>query len=134
MTKFQSKKVFVNASCEEVYEFMADFNNFEKLMPSKVSGWEATNDTCSFKIDGIGTLSMRIVSKQPGKSINIISDGDNPVEYKLDCYFFKYGKNQCEIAIDFDAELNSFMKMVASNPLQNFVNMLAEKVKEVYEK
>ena len=133
MTKFESKKVFVNKTCEEVYEFLADFNNFEKLLPSKVTNWESTLDSCSFKVEGIGKLSMRIDSKKPGRFINIVSDGDNPVDYTLDCFFYKYEKDKCEVVLEFNAELNSFMKMVASRPLQNFVDMLADKLKELFE-
>ncbi len=133
MTKFESKRVIVNAPCEKVFDFMTDFNNFEKLLPGKVSDWKATKDSCSFKIEGIGNLSMRIASKTPCKQIHIVSDNNNPVNYTLDCYFYNYGKEQCEAELVFDAELNSFMKMIASDPLQNFVNILADKIKELFE-
>ncbi len=133
MAKFESKRVIVNAPCEKVFEFLADFNNFEELMPDEVSNWEATSDSCCFKIEGIGNLSMRIASKTPCKQIHIVSDNDNPVDYTLDCYFYNYGKEQCEVELVFNAELSSFIKMIASNPLQNFVNMLTDKIKELYE-
>ncbi len=133
MTKFESKKVIVNASCQVVYEFMADFSNFEKLLPQEVSNWKVDGDSCSFKIEGIGDLSMRIASKKPCSQINIVSDGSNPVDYNLDCYFYSYDKDRCEVELIFDAELTAFMEMVAANPLQNFVDMLADKIKELFE-
>ena len=133
MTKFESKRIIINAPCEKVYDFMADFNNFEKLLPDRVSNWQATSDSCSFKIEGIGNLAMRIESKTPCSQIHIVSDGDNPVNYSLDCFFYKYEKEQCETEIVFDAELSAFMQMVASKPLQNFVNMLVDKLKELFE-
>lgn len=133
MARFESNKVVVNAPCEKVYNFVADFNNFEKLLPDKVSDWHSTIDTCSFKIEGIGRLSMKIESKTPSRQIHIVSDGDNPVNYTLDCFFYQHGKEQCEVELIFEAELTAFMQMIASNPLQNFVNMLADKIKELFE-
>ena len=133
MATFESKKVIVNAPCEKVYDFMADFNNFEKLLPSQVSQWEATTDSCSFKIEGIGNLAMRIASKTPHRQINIVSEGNNPVNFMLDCYFYNHDQENCEIEFILDAELTSFMKMVASSPLQNFVDMLADKIKELFD-
>ncbi len=133
MTKFESNKVVVNAPCEKVYEFMADFGNFEKLLPDKVTNWQSSGDKCSFKIEGIGKLAMRIAKKDPCKHIHIVSDGDNPVDYTLDCFFYNYGKDQCEVELIFEAELTSFMEMIASNPLQNFVNMLVDKIKELFD-
>ncbi len=133
MAKFESNKVIVNAPCEKVYEFVADFNNFEKLLPDKVSNWQSTTDNCSFKIEGLGSLAMKIESKTPCKQIHIVSDGDNPVDYTLDCFFYQYSDKQCEVELAFEAELTSFMEMIASNPLQNFVNMLADKIKELFE-
>ncbi|MFW5792843.1 MAG: hypothetical protein ACOCWC_01065 [Bacteroidota bacterium] len=133
MAKYKSKNSDINASCETVYNFMANFNNFEKLMPSQVKNWKSDGETCSFTIESLSELSMKINNKVPNKSINIISYGKNPVDYTLDCFFWPVGKDKCEVEIIFNADLNAFIKMVADKPLQNFVNMLADKLGEQFE-
>ncbi len=130
MTEFISDRLVVNASCNKVYSFLSDFTNFEQLMPDQIKNWKADQDTCSFTIEGLADLSMRIASKNPHKNIHIIADGKNPIDYTLDCFFFENEGDSCKVELVFNAELNPFIKSVASRPLQNFVNMLATKLQE----
>jgi len=47
MTEINSEKVFINNTDKNVFNFLNDFNNFEKLMPEQVINWQSTTDTCS---------------------------------------------------------------------------------------
>ncbi|MEE4178080.1 MAG: SRPBCC family protein [Bacteroides sp.] len=134
MTKFQSKRVLVNASEQEVYHFLSDFRNFKDLMPPQIVDWQADEDSCSFTIQGMASLSMRMQEKVPFQKIHIKADGQNPIDYSLDCYFEPEEENRSRVEIVFDAELNPFLKMVASGPLQNLVNMLADKLEDIFAK
>ena len=133
MAKFESEQVIIPASAATVFEFLSDFRNFENLMPSQISNWEADGDTCSFTIEGLAGLSMRIAGRTPYTNVHIVSEGKNPVEYTLDCFLQPDGEDRCKASLEFDAALNPFMKMVASRPLQNFVNMLAEKLQQHFQ-
>lgn len=133
MAKYKSERTQINDSRESVYGFMADFNNFEKLMPAQVKNWKSDKDSCSFAIEGLSNLSMKFNNKVPHSNLNIVSYGDNPVDYTLDCFFYEAGDNKCEVEIVFEASLNTFVKMVADKPLQNFVNKLADKLKELFD-
>ncbi len=133
MTKFEERDILVNADCKTLYTFLSDFRNFEDLMPDQVKNWKAGPDTCSFTIEGLADLSMRIDGKFPHNSIRIVSDGKNPVNYRLEYFFSKAGEDKCRISIVFDVDLNPFMKAVASRPLQNFVGLLGEKLQKKYE-
>lgn len=130
MTEFISDRLVVNASCNKVYSFLSDFTNFEHLMPDQIKNWKADEDTCSFTIEGLADLSMRIASKNPHRNIHIIADGKNPIDYTLDCFFLENEGDSCKVELVFNAELNPFIKSLASRPLQNFVNMLATKLQE----
>ena len=51
MTTITSDKVSLNASPEEVFKFLEDFNNMDQLLPrDKISDWKSDFDSCSFKI------------------------------------------------------------------------------------
>lgn len=132
MAKFESDYITLNTDCKTVFDFLGDFRNFEDLLPSQVKNWKADQDSCSFTIEGMADLSMRIDGKYPHNNIHIVSDGKTPVAFKLDYFFRKRDDNSCQCSIVFDANLNPFQKMVASNALQNFVNMLADKLRERY--
>lgn len=131
MTKFESTRLLINTDCETLFAFLSDFRNFEELVPDQVSNWQADELGCSFTIPQMADLSMRIGSKTHCRSIHIVSDGKNPTNFTLD-YFFSPVDDKCEITIVFDVELNPFMKMLASKPLQHFVNLLGEKLQQRY--
>ena len=63
MTRIESDKVTVNKTSEEIYTFLSNFNNFQKLMPEQVTNWQSTEEDCSFTIAGMASLGMKIVEK-----------------------------------------------------------------------
>ncbi len=130
MTEFVSDRVDINAPSGKVFDFLSDFTNFEHLMPEQIKNWKADKDSCSFTIEGMADLSMRIASKTPNKNIHIVAEGKNPLDYTLDCFLFDKEQDESKVEIVFNADLNPFIKAVASRPLQNFVDMLANKLQE----
>ena len=102
-------------------------------MPAQVINWKSTVDSCSFTIKGMTDLSMLISEKIPYSRIVIIPGEKAPFNFSLICQFNDVGTkvNRTIAQIIFDAELNAVMEMLAKNPLQNFVNMLVAKLKEL---
>jgi len=132
MASYNSDSVLLNAPCEEVYGFLSDFRNLQSLMPEQVTNWQATESECSFTISGLANFSMELDSKAFCRNIHIVSKGDNPVSYSLD-YFFRQKDRQCEVSVQLDAALSVFLQSVASRPLQNLVNIIAEKLQHTFQ-
>lgn len=130
MTEFVSERVEINMPTDEVFDFLSDFTNFSSLMPEQIKNWSATENTCSFAIEGLAELNMRIASKSKASNIHIVADGKNPVDYTLDIFLFDAPFNKSKAEIIFNAGLNPFIKAMASKPLQNFVDKLAQKLQE----
>lgn len=134
MTVLESKKTLINNSPANVYAFLSNFNNFERLMPEQITNWKSTEETCSFTISGMADLSMRIAEKKEFDYIKYVAEGKNPFNYFLENKNIETDNGQCISQLIFHAELNPMLKMMASKPLQNFVNMLVEKLKQEMEK
>ncbi len=117
-------------SAAEVYTFLSNFNNFEKLMPEQVTNWKSTEDECSFTISGMASLGMKIREKNPNSLIRVEKHGKAPFDFLFDCNIREQG-NECDVQLSFDADLNPMLKMMAVKPLENFLNMLVHKLKEV---
>ena len=83
MTKIESEKVEINNSAEKIFNYLSDFKNFEKLMPTQVSNWSANSEECSFTINGMATIGMKIIEKIPFSKIIISSNGKVPFDFKL---------------------------------------------------
>lgn len=131
MTEIKSETVSINRSAEEVYNFLCDFNNFGKLMPEQVINWKATSDQCSFTIQGMANISLYMKEKKPYSMISFGSGDESPFSFSLNNYLDSIGANSSNVMIVLVADLSPMLKMMAARPLQNFVNLLVNRLKEV---
>jgi carbon monoxide dehydrogenase subunit G len=130
MTRLESDTVTINKSAEEIYNFLSDFNNFGHLMPEQVTDWQSTSDECSFTIKGMASLGMKIIEKTPASFIKIARNGKAPFDFYLLVNITDKGA-QSTVQLLFDADLSPMMKMMASKPLTNFLNLLVNRLKTV---
>ena len=130
-TKLESDKVEIPNSAQNVFNYLSDFRNFEKLMPSQVTNWTATADECSFVINGMASIGMKIIEKTPYTKITITSNGKVPFEFKLFVLIEEKDADHCTGQLVFESDLNPMLKMMVEKPLGNFFNMLAGKMKEI---
>ncbi len=131
MTRIESDKKIIDRSAESIFSFLGNFNNFQKLMPEQVTNWQSTEEECSFTIAGMASLGMKITEKIPHSLIKVSRNGKAPFDFTLDCNIHSIDGNKSEVTLAFDADLNPMMKMMAVKPLQNFLNLLLNKLPEV---
>ncbi len=131
MTKLESDKVEINNSASTIFNYLSDFNNFEKLMPSQVTNWSSTSEECTFTINGMATIGMKIIEKTPFTKITITSHGKVPFEFKLFVLLTEKDATNCIGQLTFESDMNPMIKMMVEKPLGNFFNMLAQKMKEI---
>jgi len=133
MTRFTSQPVTINAGDSAVYSFLNNFNNFEKLMPEQVVNWQSTEEKCSFTIKGMADLSLVMGQNEENRKVVYDSDANSPFPFQLGFDISPEGASAAVVIASLEARLNPMLKMMASRPLQNFINMLVEKLKEVME-
>lgn len=133
MTTIESAKVSVNASMDEVFEFLKDIRNIEELLPKdKISNWKADESSCSFKIQNTATISLVQHELKRPHLIHIKSGESSPFPFDLDIHMDKEG-DQTKGYLIFNGDLNPFLKMMAVKPLTNLFNYMAEQLKKKYE-
>jgi hypothetical protein len=130
-TKIDSEIVDIDNSAENVFDYLSNFNNFEKLMPAQVTNWTSDEDQCSFTINGMATIGMKIIEKKKPELITISSNGKVPFEFKLYVHITPVDAGKCKGQLKFDSEMNMMIKMMVEKPLGNFFNMLAQKMKDI---
>jgi len=131
MSKYTSKIGKINKSDELIYTFLTNFNNLKSIVPKdKVKDFEATEDTCKFKIEGIGQAGLKIIEKEPNKLIKITSDGKSPFSF-----FFWIQLKPMEgeekataIRLTIDANLNPMMKMMVAKHLQKGIDAMVDQI------
>lgn len=132
MKKFESENVQLNRLAEEVFEYVGNLSNFGKFMPEQITNWQATIDTCSFTVQNMTTLSMKIQERVPFERVNVVPDGKAPFDFSLQVILVPVSTDYCEAKIIFNADLNPVFSMMASKPLQNLVDLMAKNLAKIY--
>lgn len=133
MSTIKSELQTVNAPAEKIFSLLSNFNNFRHLMPPQITNWQSTEDVCSFNIQGMADIGMRMKEKTPYRKITIASTGTSKLDFDLIISLKDFGNNQTETQLVFEASLNPMMGMMVTKPLTNFVNILNQQIKLVCE-
>jgi carbon monoxide dehydrogenase subunit G len=115
----------LKATQQEVYGFLADMNNLQKLMPEQVVHWKSDADSCTYTIKGMADIGMRVLERKPFESIHIQSEGKGPFAFTLTLSVKDDGEHS-KAGLKFEGDVNPFLKMMVEKPLSNFFNLLIQ--------
>ena len=131
-TKIESRVGKINSSSEKVYNFISNFNNFKNLVPpDKVKNWQSTEDHCHFTVDMIGETGLRIIEKEPYTLVKITGEEGGKFDFFFWIQLKEEATNDTRIKLTIKADLNPMVKMMASKPLQKFVDTLIDQLEKM---
>jgi carbon monoxide dehydrogenase subunit G len=132
--KFTGDPQTLDTSKEQVFEYLSNFNNFEKLMPEQVTDWSSDENSCTFTIQGMTTLTLVYKTREPYHTIEVEPEGKTPIHFNLLVKLFESENDPAKTTgiIEIDADLNPMMAMIARKPFENLVNVMAEKLNRVF--
>jgi hypothetical protein len=132
MTVFESK-ITINKSLTEVYNFLADLNNHQKLMPENVYNWSSTADEARFTIQNMAKLALKVSDRQENNSILIVPAEEAPFPVELKWTVSSETDSSTKAILTISADLNMMMKMLASGPLQKLTDHQTSSLKSILE-
>jgi carbon monoxide dehydrogenase subunit G len=121
------KSVIVNKNINDVFNFLADFNNFERLMPEQVSEWQSDSESCSFSVKGMGKVGMKYAKKEFPTYIEMVPYGKSPISFALKITLAEEGATTRATG-EVDADINPMLAMMAKRPLENLINEITSKL------
>ena len=122
----EGNKVAVSKSAKEIFDFLAEFKNFEQLMPAEVQKFEADETSFVFGIKGMP--DVRLIKKSEVEPTQIILEGASsklPVELKAD---IAENGDSSEVQLTFNGDFNPMIKMMVQKPLKKFIETLTENI------
>ena len=125
MTTIQSEKTQINKTLAEVFAFLGNANNHQKLMPDSIYNWSSTDDECKFTIQNMAKLELKISERDPAGKVVIIPSAKAPFDLKIEWIIEPNGEF-CTAQMVIHADLNPFIKMMAVGPLNKLVNHQTE--------
>lgn len=132
MLAIESKTAIAKGSQETVFRYISDFRNFSGLLPQdKLNNLLITQEKILFDIQGLGTVGLEIQEKQPWSMLTIGASEDSTTDFTFFINIDETGNNLSEVKLKLKANLNMFLEMMARNPLQQFVDLMVDKLSEV---
>ena len=125
LSHYESRPGILSCTSGEVFEFVTDIRNFEQFIPAgTISNWQAGRDTCSFTVSMVGTVSVRIIKKEPFSKVIFKGDALKENDFSLLLKIADSDDNTAEVIVLLEAELNPMLKMVANKPIVQFLEIL----------
>ena len=125
----EGNKVSVNKTAKEIFDFLAEFKNFEQLMPEEVQKFEADETSFVFGIKGMP--DVRLIKKSQVEYSQIILEGASsklPVELKAD---ITENGDSSEVKLTFNGDFNPMIKMMVQKPLKKFIETLTSNIEKL---
>jgi len=129
MTDFVSDIQEIPYSAERVYAKLSDLKNLEKvqsLLPEgKIKDFSFDADSCSFQVESIGSIALRIIEREPFKTIKLESE-KSPVPFNCWIQLQEVASNETRLKVTVRADIPFFFKGMISKPLEDGIKKLAE--------
>ncbi|HOP59440.1 MAG TPA: SRPBCC family protein [Bacteroidales bacterium] len=131
VSTYESRPGILNSPVEDIYDFVTDIRNFKQFIPAgSFSDIKVDRDSCSFNAGMLGEINLRISEKlNPG---HVIFSGYarqvNDFSINLDLKESVKGKS--EVKVFLSAAMNPMLKMMAEEPLKQFLNKLIDEMEK----
>ncbi|MCL2247500.1 MAG: hypothetical protein FWC10_10425 [Lentimicrobiaceae bacterium] len=127
-------KTRVKLPAEKLFEMAGNCQNFSRYVSEQAKDIHATEDSCTFTIENIAKVTLKIVEKTPFTTIRYAADNDKNIPFFLTLFYTKISDNETDVDVKLDLEVPLFLKPVLQAPLQRFMGTLSEKIKTDAEK
>ncbi len=139
LQKYVSDIKVIEQNQEIVYNYLSNFENLstyindgllakmnESVPQIKVSDFESDADSCRFNISGMGQAEIRIIERDPVKTIKINSSGGLPIGITFWIQLLPVTTYQSKIKLTLHAEMSMMIKMMVNKKLEEGINQLAD--------
>lgn len=123
----ESPTVTANKSGKEMYEFLAEPANFEKIMPENIDKFETRENGFVFALKGMPEIKLKVKELIPGSKV-VLGAASDKIPFTLTGNIYEIDENSSEVQLIFDGKFNPMMAMMIKSPLKKFINTLSENI------
>ena len=139
LSKYVSEVKTTNHNQQVVFNYLSNFENLaaylnsgliekitEQVPQIKITDFQSDKDSCKFNITGLGVAEIKIVDRDPFKTIKVESSGGLPLSFTFWIQLLPVDSYQTKMRLTLHAEMSMMIKMMAGNKLEDGLNQLAE--------
>ncbi len=124
MQEYISKQVQLLRPANVIYEAISRFDRLTPAVADRVEEWQATEESCSFKVKGF-TVRLRMAERVEPKHVKITGDGV-PMDFAFWVQLHPVSECDTRLRLVLHAELNMMMRMMIGSKLQQALDQIAD--------
>lgn len=138
-TKYVSDVKIVTQNQETIFTYLSNFEHLSKYINDgllsklteqipqiKISSFESDQDSCRFQIAGMGLAEIRIIEREPYKTIKVGSTGSLPLSITFWIQLLPVSGNETKLRLTLDAEMSPMIKIMVNKKLEEGINKMAD--------
>lgn len=139
VNKYVSEVKTIDHNQQVVFNYLSNFENLsaylnsgliekitEKVPQIKITDFESDQDSCKFNITGLGVAQIKIVNREPFKTIKVESSGGLPLSFTFWIQLMPIDSYKTKMRLTLHAEMSMMIKMMAGSKLEEGINQLAD--------
>jgi carbon monoxide dehydrogenase subunit G len=139
ISKYISEVKTMEHNQQVVFNYLSNFENLaaylnsgliekitEKVPQIKITDFESNRDSCKFNITGLGVAEIKIVNRDPFKTIKVESSGGLPLSFTFWIQLLPMDEYNTKMRLTLHADMSMMIKMMAGNKLEEGINQLAD--------
>lgn len=139
LNKYVSEVKTIPHNQQIVFNYLSDFKHLAEYLNSglvekiteqvpqvKITDFESDSDSCKFNITGLGVAEIRIVNREPFKTIKVESSGGLPIGLTFWIQLLPIDEYKTKMRLTLHAEMSMMIKMMAGSKLEEGINRLAD--------
>ncbi|CAZ94756.1 SRPBCC family protein [Zobellia galactanivorans] len=116
---------------KEVFEFLTDLKNFEKLMPDNIEKFEVINeDRFLFALSGMPQIVLQRQGQTPYSQI-VLGAASDKLPFTLTADITSINDTESGVTLSFEGKFNAMMAMMIKHPITNFMGTLSENLSKI---
>ena len=125
--KLDSPKIKIERSPDQVYQFLSEVDNFEKLMPESIQKFEIIDDdTFLFALKGMPEIVLKKKEAEAPKKI-VLGAAGGKLDFALTGTIEPDG-DQSVVQLVFTGDFNPMMAMMIKGPISKFIETLVKNI------
>ena len=127
----ESPKVTINKSAQDVFDFLTNVENFEKIMPENISKFEVLEEgKFLFALKGMPEIILKQKEATPPNKI-VLGAAGGKLDFSLIGDISETSEGQSDIQLSFTGDFNPMMAMMIKGPISKFIETLATSIPNV---
>jgi len=129
LSTYESRSGRVNCSVEELFNFVTDLRNFERIIPREGGNdFKIEKDSFSIQVSMLGTVTFHI--SETAKFSKVVYSGNamHINDFSMVLNILGISNKETEVTVVLSAHLNPFLKMMAAQPVKQFLETLIKEM------